>query len=86
MVTITVRQNQVELDGPATVDLGRFGDITGVSGGQPMPEFLEGELVLQQYAPEDGARVAGTFDGKFQGSRGELSLEGSFDTTLVDQR
>ncbi len=86
VVTITVRTNQVELDGPATVDLGEYGDVTGVSGGQTMPDFIDGELVLQAYAPQDGAQVAGTFEAKLQGTRGELSLQGSFDTPLIDQR
>jgi hypothetical protein len=81
-VRLTVRVTDVNLSGPATVDLPTYGDLSGTSGGYALPAMESGTLVLEAYAPEAGAEVAGRFEAEVQGTRTTLTLHGRFETTL----
>ncbi len=83
---VTVRTTDANLDGPATVDLAKYGDVTGSSAGQAMPALDTGTLILRSYQPKAGAKVTGEFNAQLKGSQGDVSLHGTFDTTLLDQR
>ena len=82
IVRLTVRTTDTGLDGPATVDLARFGGVSGSSEGVDIPNLVSGTLFLRSYAPEEGADVEGDFDVLLQGTRGELTLHGEFSTNL----
>lgn len=86
VVILTVRTTTANLEGPATVDLAQYGRVSGTSGGRPIPDLDTGELVLDAYAPEDGAAVRGSFHVELTGDRGNVTLSGTFDTTLIDRR
>ncbi|MDF1562022.1 MAG: hypothetical protein P1V51_03215 [Deltaproteobacteria bacterium] len=86
VVRATVNVNQVSLEGPATVDLALYGDLSGRSGGTPIPEMESGTLVLDAYAPEAGAAVEGSLDAEVIGQRGNATVSGQFKTILDDQR
>ncbi len=74
------------LAGPAAVDLAMDGDVLGRRDGTALPEMRSGTLRLTAYAATDGARVAGDFDSVLVAGDNELTLVGSFDTTLQDLR
>ncbi len=86
VVRATVNVLQVDLQGPASVDLALYGDVSGTSGGTPIPELHSGTLVLDAYEPKAGAPVKGSLDVQVLGERGNATLYGTFDTTLDDRR
>jgi hypothetical protein len=82
VVRLTARRVPAELGDSSTVDLTEAGDITGVSGGVSIPRLREGEMSLSAYAPEDGARVSGSFSALFLAGENELDLSGDFSATI----
>jgi hypothetical protein len=81
-VRVTLRVRDVELEG-REYDLVAHGDVTGRNAdGSEIPRFTEGVFELDEFAPETGATVAGSFDASFASGRDTLSLSGSFDTSL----
>ncbi|MCB9542120.1 MAG: hypothetical protein H6703_06715 [Myxococcales bacterium] len=72
--------------GPDVIDLADDGDVIGRRDGRVLPARKSGELVLLDYAPEDGARVAGTFSAVLTTGDRNYGLAGAFDTTLTDAR
>lgn len=72
--------------GPAIIDLADDGDVIGRRDGRVLPARKTGELVLLDYAPEDGARIAGTFSAVLTTGEQTYGLAGAFDTTLEDHR
>lgn len=82
-VRVTVRRAEHDPTGSGTVDLGMFGDVTGVSEGADIPAFSRGELELESYRPEDGRKISGLFDAVFTSGDTEVSLHGEFSTRLT---
>ena len=81
-VRITVRLVQVDVVGPATVDLASKGDITGSAAGIQMPRLKTGTLELKTYKPADSADVKGDFTANLGVGDSKYSLHGDFNTTL----
>ncbi len=82
-VRVTLRVDEVELEADRTYDLDEHGDISGrLPDGMEMLPLVEGELTLEQFAPELDARVKGSFEAKLRAERDTLSLSGTFDTEL----
>lgn len=86
VVRATVNVIQVTLEGPATVDLALYGDLSGTSGGTPIPDMQSGTLVLDAYAAQAGAEVEGSMDAEVIGQRGNSSVHGEFKAILDDRR
>jgi len=82
----TINVAQVNLEGPATLDLALYGDLTGVSNRVPLPQMVSGTMVLEAYAPTAGAPVEGTLDAELKGQNGNSSVHGAFRTVLEDLR
>ena len=81
-VRVTLRRRAQE-PAPGTFDLGAAGAITGqLADGTNIPPFLGGSLTLDEFQPEQGAPVVGSFEGTFGGQRDTLALSGDFDTSL----
>lgn len=82
-VRVSLRLDDVSPSGGDTYDLGEHGSITGqLADGTSIPPFIDGKLTLDSYKARDGAEVAGSFTGTFDGVRDTLNLRGDFDTTL----
>jgi len=82
VVRVTVRRDDKDPTGPGTIDLEAVGDITGSAGGVPLPPFVDGSLVFNDYRAKDGALVGGHFEGRLESGDARLSLSGTFDTRL----
>jgi len=66
-----------------TYDLPEQGYIGGrLSNETELPPLLNGSIRLARFRAEDGSRVEGRFNGRFDAGRDELSLEGSFSEPL----
>lgn len=85
-VQVIVRVTESPLAGPGTVDLTRFGAVVGARGPARVPEFVQGTLRLDDYAPTAGAEVAGSFDAIVRAGDQSLTVVGEFSTTLEDIR
>ncbi|MDD9968377.1 MAG: hypothetical protein OXR73_19215 [Myxococcales bacterium] len=81
-VRVTLRRRDQE-PRMGTFDLGEVGAITGqLADGTNIPTFLDGTLTLDEFSPEQGAAVVGSFEATFGGQRDTLALSGDFDTSL----
>lgn len=82
-VRVTLKVRDMPPAGGERYDLGDHGAVTGqLSDGTEIPAFIDGSLKLDEFKPEDGARVRGSFDATFDGVRDTLGLRGDFDTRL----
>lgn len=76
------------VDGPATIDLSKYGDITGRRDGVNLPEMSTGTLYLTGYSRQDGEVVTGRFEATFSLERtdadgtAEVGLSGTFEAPL----
>jgi len=82
VVRLTVRRAERDPTGPARIDLGAVGDITGSADGAELPAFGGGDLVLDSYRARDGALVAGRFDAIMVAGAVTLTLSGTFEARL----
>ncbi len=85
-VQVVVDLTAMPLDGPASVDLAAAGDVLGRRGDARLPDLKTGTLTLDAYAPEAGARVAGSFEAVVTAKGDDYTLVGSFDAPLEDLR
>lgn len=81
-VRITVRRADGEVVRPGSVDLGRYGDVTGSLASREMPPFDGGELIFDQVGRHDGAALSGSFTARFVAGRSTYDLHGTFATRL----
>ncbi len=77
---VTVDREVLDGDATAVIDLGDSGDITGSSGGSPLPPFEDGTLTLHVYQP--GFHVVGEFTATFDANGTQVSATGAFDAVL----
>lgn len=77
---LTVDRAVLDLDATGVIDLGESGDITGSSGGSPLPPFEDGSLTLRVYQP--GYHVVGEFTATFDANGTQVSATGAFDAVL----
>ncbi len=82
-VRVTVRRAEDDPAGRGSVDLGEVGDVSGEAAGVPLPDFVDGTLVLEAYRPAEGAAVEGYFDARFRAGDALVDLHGVFATTLT---
>jgi hypothetical protein len=64
-------------------DLFKYGNITQGATNTTLPDLDEGDVSLEEYGSDDGAKVVGSFDASFVTSEGQtLQLQGRFKTEL----
>ena len=76
--------SDVEPKAGKSYDLVKWGDITQSDAtNTTLPDLDEGDVALEEYQDEDGAKVVGSFDASFVTGEGEtLQLQGRFKTEL----
>ena len=85
-VQVVVDLTSQPVNGPGVIDLTAHGTVTGQRGAARVPTFVSGRLVLDAYLPDDGAPVIGEFEAVVRADGRDLSVGGTFDTTLADIR
>ncbi len=78
-IRISVDTSDEPLTGPGEIDLAAKG---AVSGKCEVPPLLSGTLTLERFTPSQGTEITGHFNALFDGSSGQLSLTGTFETLL----
>jgi len=81
-VRITIRRAEAEVVRPGSVDLGRYGDVTGSLADREMPPFDDGELIFDEVGRDEGDALSGSFTARFVAGRATYDLHGSFATHL----
>lgn len=83
-VPIRVTADRAAIEAGGTIDLFAAGDVTGrTASGREIPRFNEGELKLDSFRVEDGARVEGSWSASFPvGDTDTLGADGRFSARL----
>jgi len=90
LATVVLRvtlDTEVEPKAGKSYDLVKWGDITQSDAtNTTLPDLDEGDVALEEYQDEDGAKVVGSFDASFVTGEGQtLQLQGRFKTELEIQ-